>query len=54
MFVGGEFGGVKAESSWGFGVTDLPGVVDWGFTGEILVGSPDTETVPPAGGIVPS
>jgi hypothetical protein len=33
MFAGGEFGGVKAESSWGFGVTDLPWVVDWGFFG---------------------
>jgi hypothetical protein len=51
--VGGVCGGVEASSSRGSYAADRPGVVDWVFSGEILVGLLDTDVVPPAGGSFP-
>ena len=47
-------GGVEASSSQGSYATDCPMAVDMVFLGEILVGSSDTDAVPPVGGTSPS
>jgi hypothetical protein len=54
MFIEGEFSSVEASTSWGSCATDRPGVVDRIFLGEIHVGSPDSDTVPPSSGTIPS
>jgi hypothetical protein len=54
MFMDVVFGGFEASTSWGSYATDRPRVVDRVFSGEILVGLPDTDEVPPSGGTIPS
>ena len=54
VLAGGVSGGVEASSSQGSCATDRPRAVDRVFSGEILVGSPDTDAVPPLSGISPS
>jgi hypothetical protein len=54
MFMDVEFGGVEASTSWDSYATDRLRVVDRVFSGEILVGLPDTDAVPPSGGTIPS
>ena len=47
-------GGVEASSSQGSYGTDRPRAVERVFSGEILVGSFDTDAVPSLGGIITS
>ena len=54
MLVGGESGGVEASTSQGCCAMDRARAVDSVFSGEILVGSSDTDAVPSLGGIIPS
>jgi hypothetical protein len=52
--VEGEFSSVEASTSWGSCATDRTGVVDRVFLGEVPVGLPDSDTVPPSSCTIPS